>query len=67
MNIVKNCNKIEVLKAWDYARTIFESEKLRIAYIKAEIGTGKAIFFDTTRHDATRRDDSFDYFVKGLP
>ena len=29
------------MKAWDYARTIFQSEKLRIAYIKAEIGTGK--------------------------
>ena len=26
----------DVLKAWDYARTIFRSEKLRIAYIKAE-------------------------------
>ena len=31
----------DVLKAWDYARTIFRSEKLRIAYIKPEIGTGK--------------------------
>ena len=40
------------MKAWDYARTIFESEKLRIAYIKAEIGTGKHTF----RYDATRRD-----------
>ena len=36
--------KINVLKAWDYARTIFRSEKLRIAYIKPEIGTGKHIF-----------------------
>ena len=36
--------KMKVLKAWDYARMIFESEKLRIAYIKAEIGTGKPIF-----------------------
>ena len=26
----------DVLKAWDYAQTIFYSEKLRIAYIKAE-------------------------------
>ena len=63
--------KIKVLKAWDYARAIFESEKLRIAYIKAEIGTGKPIFwYDTTRHDATRRDrrdDYFEYFVKGFP
>ena len=31
--------KIDVLKAWDYAQTIFRSEKLQIAYIKAEIGT----------------------------
>ena len=65
------------MKAWDYARTIFESEKLRIAYIKAEIGTG-IFFYDATRRDATRRDrrdDHFDYFgvkkmeyvVKGLP
>ena len=30
--------------AWDYARTIFGSEKLQIAYIKAEIGTGKHLF-----------------------
>ena len=44
MKIVKKLYKIKVLKAWDYARTIFESEKLRIAYIKAEIGTGKPIF-----------------------
>ena len=59
---------LDVLKAWDYARTIFESEELRIAYIKAEIGTGKHIFrCDTTRRDATRRDDYFDYFVKGFP
>ena len=28
------------MKAWDYARTIFESEKLRIAYIKAPGGGG---------------------------
>ena len=35
---------MEVLKAWDYAQTIFRSEKLRIAYIKPEIGTGKHIF-----------------------
>ena len=58
--------KIKVLKAWDYARTIFESEKLRIAYIKAEIGTGKPIFwYDATRRD--RRDNYFYYFVKGFP
>ena len=34
----------DVLKAWDYARTIFRSEKLQIAYIKAEIGNGKHSF-----------------------
>ena len=46
-----------MLKAWDYARTIFESEKLRIAYIKAEIGTSKLIFwYDATRRDTTRHD-----------
>ena len=32
------------LKAWDYARTIFQSEKLRIAYIKAEVGIGELFF-----------------------
>ena len=32
---------IDVLKAWDYARTNVWSEKIRIPYIKAEIGTGK--------------------------
>ena len=37
---------LDVLKAWalDYARTTFQSEKLRIAYIKAEKDTGKHIF-----------------------
>ena len=34
----------DVLKAWDYAQTIFRSEKLQIAYIKAEIGAGKHSF-----------------------
>ena len=54
MNIVKQLYNIKVLKAWDYARTIFESEKLRIAYIKAEISTSKPIFlYDATRHDLT--------------
>ena len=33
------------MTAWDYARTIFRSEKLRIAYIKAETCTGKHIFW----------------------
>ena len=33
------------MKALDYARTICQSEKLRIAYIKAEIGTGKHHFW----------------------
>ena len=32
---------LDVLKAWDYAQTIFRSEKLQIAYPKAEIGTTK--------------------------
>ena len=32
---------MEVLEAWDYAQTIFRSEKLQIAYPKAEIGTKK--------------------------
>ena len=35
---------LDVLKAWDYARTIFQSEKLRIAYIKAEKDTRKHNF-----------------------
>ena len=38
-------SKIKVFKAWDYARTIFESEKLRISYIKAEKDTRKHIFW----------------------
>ena len=33
----------DVLEAWDYAWTIFRSEQLRIAYIKAETCTGKHI------------------------
>ena len=33
------------LKAWDYVRTIFNSEKLQIAYIKAEKDTMKHIFW----------------------
>ena len=36
--------KIKLLKAWDYARTIFQSEKLQISYIKAEKDTRKHIF-----------------------
>ena len=31
--------KIVVLKLWDYAQTIFRSEKLQISYLKPEIGT----------------------------
>ena len=31
------------MKAWDYAQTIFQIEKLRIAHIKAEIDTRKHI------------------------
>ena len=34
----------DVLKAWDYAQTIFRSETLRIAFIKAEVGTRKHVF-----------------------
>lgn len=36
---------MEVVKAWDYAQRTFRSEKLLIAYIKAEIGTGKHRFW----------------------
>ena len=36
---------IEVLNAWDNAQTTFRSEKLQIAYLKAEIDTGKYVFF----------------------
>ena len=32
---------MDVLKAWDYAQTIFRTEKLQIAYPKAEIDTNK--------------------------
>ena len=32
------------MKAWDYARTIFESGKLRNSYIKAEKDTTKTYF-----------------------
>ena len=35
---------MDVLKAWDYAQTIFYSEKLQIAYIKADKDTRKHIF-----------------------
>ena len=35
----------DVLKAWDYAQTFFRSEELRLAYIKAEIGTRKHSFW----------------------
>ena len=44
IRIVKKLYVFDVLKAWDYARTIFESEKLRISYIKAEKDTTKHIF-----------------------
>ena len=33
----------DVLKAWDYARTTFQSEKLRIAYVEPETCTRKHI------------------------
>ena len=34
---------MDVLKAWDYAQTIYYSEKLQIAYIKVEKDTRKHI------------------------
>ena len=39
---------MDVLKAWDYAQTIFDSEKLQIAYIKAEKIPGN-IFVDISK------------------
>ena len=33
------------MKAWDYAQTICDSEKVQIAYIKAEKDTRKHIFW----------------------
>ena len=39
IRIVKQLYKINMLKAWDYAQTTFRSEKLQIAYPKADIGT----------------------------
>ena len=36
--------KIDVLKAWDYAKTFFRSEKLHISYPKADTGTKITIF-----------------------
>ena len=42
------------MKAWDYARTIFESEKLRIAYIKAEKDTRK-LFVDILKVQKSSR------------
>ena len=41
--IIKKLYVFDVLKAWDYARTLFRSEKLQIAYIKAETCTRKHI------------------------
>ena len=34
---------LDVLKAWDYAQTIYYSEKLQMSYIKAEKDTRKHI------------------------
>ena len=45
IRIIKNYIKLMCLRAWEYARTIFRSEKLQIAYIKAELGTGKHHFW----------------------
>ena len=45
IRIAKKQYVFDVLKAWDYARTIFESEKLRISYIKAEKDTTEHIFW----------------------
>ena len=44
MKIVQKLYILDVLKAWDYARTIFYKEKLHIAYIKAEKVAWKHIF-----------------------
>ena len=44
IRIIKNCIIWIVLKAWDYAQTICNSEKIRISYIKAENDTRKHIF-----------------------
>ena len=43
------------MKAWDYARTIFQSEKLRIAYIKAEKDSRKHIFSHFEGQKVARR------------
>ena len=36
--------KIDVLKAWDYTKTIFRSEKLHISYPKADTGAKNYTF-----------------------
>ena len=40
----KQLYSIDVLKAWDYARTFFRSEKLHISYPKTDTGTKKTYF-----------------------
>ena len=45
IQIIQKLYKINVLKAWDYAQTIFYSEKLQIPYIKAEQNNRKHIFW----------------------
>ena len=42
-------------KAWDYVQTIFSSEKLQIAYIKAEKDTMKHIFDISKVRKSSRR------------
>ena len=37
----KKLLNIDVLKAWDYARTLFQSEKLQISCTKSDTGTKK--------------------------
>ena len=46
---------MDVLKAWDYAQAICYSEKLQIAYIKAEQVTRKHIFDISKVRKSSRR------------
>ena len=59
-------HKLNILKHDLLQRIHIENIKI----VKNEDTTTDATRRDTTRHDATRRDrrdDYFDYFVKGLP
>ena len=50
---------LDDLKAWDYAKTICNSEKLQIAYIEAEKIPGN-IFFDISKVQKSSRRGVFD-------